>query len=85
MEGTNSGRFRARVALIPLAELRLYGIFKQRGVAGDNRQARGRDEVASLIFDGIVANDCPFRDVDIAVDDGAAYAAVATDIAHGRR
>src|ERR1700691_1475534 len=65
---------------IPLQELGVDGVLEERGVAGDNGQARRGDEVAALVFNRVVANHSAFGDVDVAVDDGAADAAVAADV-----
>ena len=63
--------------LIPILKLLLDGIFKERPVAGDDGQARGRDEVAALVFDRIVADDRALGNFDVAGDDDSSDAAVA--------
>jgi len=63
-----------------LQELRIDGVFKQRGVAGNDGEARGRDKVAALVFDRVVADYGSFGNVHVAINDGLADAAVAADV-----
>src|ERR1700760_2909874 len=63
-----------------LHELGGDGGFVDAVVAGDDGEAVRGDEVIFLIFVGIVADDGAVGDVDVAVDDGVADAAVAADV-----
>src|SRR5579862_5787097 len=49
-------------------------------VAGDDGKAAGSDEVVLAVFGGIVSDDGAFGKMHVAVDDGAADAAVASDV-----
>ena len=63
-----------------MQEFGVYRVFKQRGVAGDDGQARWRDKVTALVFDRVVADYGSFGNVHIAIDDCLADAAVAADV-----
>ncbi len=56
------------------------GVFVDGVVAGDDGEAAGGDEVVLLVLVGVVADDGAVGDVDVAVDDGVADAAVAADV-----
>src|SRR5215472_3300811 len=56
------------------------GIFEQRVVTGDDGDAAVGDEITLTVGLGVEAYGGAFRNVDVAVNDGAADAAVAADI-----
>src|ERR1035441_6477056 len=84
MEVISAVRLRAAmfisVALIPLQEVGVDGAFEERGVAGDDGQTGRSDKVVALVLDRIVADDGALGNMHVAVDDGAADAAVAANV-----
>src|SRR5258706_362391 len=55
-----------------------HRVLKQRVVAGDDGDAAVGDEVARAVGFGVVANRRAFGEMDVAVDDAAAYTAMAS-------
>src|ERR1700730_12838410 len=69
---------RREIALLAGEVIHRDGVLKERVVAGDDGNPAIGDEVARAVGFGVVADGGAFREMNVAVDDAAADAAVAS-------